>query len=318
VTFTAPTGNIVAAAATNKGKGGSTSKSPKPVVSKGNPTQGGGKEVVQVQATNNGVASGIFADSGTNVTTATTDANGIATAAAFSANGIAGNYMVIASVNGFASTASFNLSNFAGIAAPASASYSYYVTQYWSNPSTKMQGTLAYEKGYNAIIGDKPMIILAFGRQFYNVSYTPAIWEVVLTPVGGNPGVHEGMTWVAQMAQDFMQGYNDNPKHPQNITARIAIGTNNSDYPWLCDNSTNTVSGLWTAAGEQWGQMLTNLQALVSDNLAKVDVLSGDDIETWHREFPDPNNPSTDEWTAVAWGLKLGMTALRARLLLPM
>jgi hypothetical protein len=112
VTFTAPTGNIVAAAATNKGKGDSkgSKSAAKPSVSKSSsPTQGVGKGVVQAQDNSNGVASGTFADSGTNVTTATTDANGIATAAAFSANGIAGNYVVIASVNGLASTASFNL-----------------------------------------------------------------------------------------------------------------------------------------------------------------------------------------------------------------
>jgi hypothetical protein len=50
------------------------------------------------------------------------------------------------------------------------------------------------------------------------------------------------------------------------------------------------------------GQMLTNLQALASDNLIKVDVLSGDDIETWHREFPDPTNPSVDEWDGCGLG----------------
>jgi hypothetical protein len=298
VTFTAPTGNIVAAAATT-----GSNKSGKPVVSKTSPKPAiSGGTVVKAQDSGGGeVASGTFGDSGTNVTTAITDANGIATAASFSANSITGNYAVTASVNGLASTASFNLTNFAGITAPASPSYSYYVTQYWSNPSTKMQGSLAYEKGYNAIIGDKPMIILAFGRQFYNVSHTPATWEVVLTPIGGNPGVHEGMSWVAQVAQDFMQGYNDNPKH---TTAKIAIGTSTSNYPWLCDNSSNTVSGLWTAAGEHWGQMIASLQALVSDNLTNVDVLSGDDIETWHREFPDPTNPSVDEWDGCGLGVE--------------
>jgi hypothetical protein len=296
VTFIAPTGNIVAAA-TNKGS--SNSKSAKPVVGNGNPKQGASKGVVQAQDSS-GVASGTFADSGTNVTTVTTDANGIATAASFSANGIAGNYVVTASVNGLTISASFNLSNFAGIAAPASPSYSYYVTQYWSNPSTKMQGSLAYEKGYNAIIGDKPMIILAFGRQYCGESCEPAVWEVVLTPEdSSSPGVHEGMSWVAQVAQDFMQGYNDNPKH---TFAKIGIGTNNSDYPWLCDNTTNSVSGLWTAAGEQWGQMISSLQALASDNLTKVDVLSGDDIETWHREFPDPTNSALDEWDGCGLG----------------
>jgi hypothetical protein len=112
VSFTAPTGNVVAAAATNKG----SSKSGKPVIGKGsspNPTKGAaGGAIMQVPVSGDGgVASGIFADSGTNLTTATTDANGVATAATFSANELMGNYVVTASVNGLTATASFNLAN---------------------------------------------------------------------------------------------------------------------------------------------------------------------------------------------------------------
>jgi hypothetical protein len=111
VQFTAPTDNIVVDAATNKGSSKSTTKPSSGKSSRPTPTKGvvGGAGVPV--SSDGEVASGIFADSGTNVTTATTDANGIATAAAFSANGLMGNYVVTASVNGLVSTASFNLTN---------------------------------------------------------------------------------------------------------------------------------------------------------------------------------------------------------------
>jgi hypothetical protein len=59
-------------------------------------------------------ASGKFADTGTNTTKATSDANGVATAAAFTANGTAGAYTVTATASGAQAGASFNLSNTTG------------------------------------------------------------------------------------------------------------------------------------------------------------------------------------------------------------
>jgi hypothetical protein len=56
-------------------------------------------------------AGGTFADTGAITTTATTNPAGIATAAAFTANGQAGDYMVLASANGVASPATFLLGN---------------------------------------------------------------------------------------------------------------------------------------------------------------------------------------------------------------
>lgn len=63
-------------------------------------------------------ASGKFADTGTNSTTATTDNNGAATSAAFVANGITGAYTVTASAQGAQTAVTFNLTNTTG--APAS------------------------------------------------------------------------------------------------------------------------------------------------------------------------------------------------------
>ncbi len=59
------------------------------------------------------VPSGTFVG-GSNVATATTDANGLATAPAFTANGKLGAFAVTASVSGLASTASFSLTNQSG------------------------------------------------------------------------------------------------------------------------------------------------------------------------------------------------------------
>ncbi len=61
-------------------------------------------------------ASGAFSDSGTNTTTASTDASGIATASAFTANATSGTYNVEASVSGVATPAEFQLENVAPVA----------------------------------------------------------------------------------------------------------------------------------------------------------------------------------------------------------
>jgi len=59
-------------------------------------------------------ASGIFADSTTNTTMATTDAKGIATSAVFTANGTSGANTVMATVAGVQTAAAFSLVNMAG------------------------------------------------------------------------------------------------------------------------------------------------------------------------------------------------------------
>lgn len=66
-------------------------------------------------------ASGLFSDSNSNVTTAATNSNGIATSASFTANGISGADIVIATVAGVASPATFSLTNAAGAAATIAA-----------------------------------------------------------------------------------------------------------------------------------------------------------------------------------------------------
>lgn len=60
-------------------------------------------------------ASGTFADTGTNTTSATTDANGVATSTAFTANSTSGPDSVTATVAGVSTPATFNLTNIAGV-----------------------------------------------------------------------------------------------------------------------------------------------------------------------------------------------------------
>ncbi|HEX6034431.1 MAG TPA: M4 family metallopeptidase, partial [Anaerolineales bacterium] len=56
-------------------------------------------------------ASGTFANSHTGISTAVTDANGIATASAFTANNVRGSYVVVATVAGLETSANFQLFN---------------------------------------------------------------------------------------------------------------------------------------------------------------------------------------------------------------
>ena len=66
-------------------------------------------------------ASGSFADTGTNVTSATTGANGVATSTLFTANSISGPDSVAATVAGVSTQATFNLMNIAGVPATITA-----------------------------------------------------------------------------------------------------------------------------------------------------------------------------------------------------
>ncbi len=83
------------------------------VMTNGSPTSG---MVVTFTAPATG-ASGTFADTHTNTTTATTNTSGVATSAAFTADGTAGAYTVTAVVSGVPTPASFSLTNTTG--APA-------------------------------------------------------------------------------------------------------------------------------------------------------------------------------------------------------
>lgn len=159
-----------------------------------------------------------------------------------------------------------------------------YVPEYWQTFQTfnGQYRTLAYQKGYQApYSAPSPNIILDFGRQALAPSGN---WAIYTIPEQAK----HSMTWVRNIAQDFIDGYNDNPSHPP---AFIAIGTNNGNYDWLCNNYDATqVSSLWRIAGDQWGQMVKSVIPR-----SKVTAKSANDIEAWNGTFP--NN-----WAACGYG----------------
>ncbi len=79
-------------------------------------------------------ASGTFADTHTNTTSAITDINGIATSSAFTSNNVFGGYSVSATVSGLVSSADFQLTN--GVQ----------VKTYTTNHSTNLPGTLVCDQ----------------------------------------------------------------------------------------------------------------------------------------------------------------------------
>jgi hypothetical protein len=97
------------------------------------------------------------------------------------------------------------------------------------------------------------------------------------------------MTWTRNIAQAYIDGYNANAAHPH---AYIAIGTNNGNYPWLCNNNDATqVSSLWGIAGNVWGSFIAGLTPRT-----RVTVKSANDIEAWYA----PN--TFGAWTACGYG----------------
>jgi hypothetical protein len=86
------------------------------------------------------------------------------------------------------------------------------------------------------------------------------------------------MTWVQNIAQAFINGYNDGHS---NFTY-ISVSTNNSEDLWTC--TTSGVDSRWYTAGVQWGQLFGS-KGLTSTSLVYVE--SGNDIESWKNEYGD-------------------------------
>lgn len=149
--------------AVNSGSGQSAAVSTAfgaPLVAKvttgGTPTSG---VVVTFTAPATG-ASGTFAG-GTN--TATTDSNGLATSAAFTANGTAGTYTVAATVSGVSTPANFTLTNSA--ATVASTNFAFYLSGY----EAADQGDNFYALAGAVSIGADGTVL--GGEQDYNDAY---------------------------------------------------------------------------------------------------------------------------------------------------
>ncbi len=154
------------------------------------------------------------------------------------------------------------------LAAPTSPGTAYYVDQHWGDSLTwnGPTGFYAYQFGYGVQPGSPvPIIFLDFGRQLYEDN----IWKNSLVYGGAHVSTYCASCWVHLVAQDFIQGYNDNPDH---AVASIAVGTNNGNYPWACNDTLD-----WNNSGQAWGLLITGLVAP-----SKVVLRSGNDIESWN------------------------------------
>ncbi len=153
------------------------------------------------------------------------------------------------------------------------------------------QGTNAYNAGndFPVIQGSTPIIILDFGRQWQNP--TTGNWGISLI----HSQIKHSLNWVISVSQAFIDGYNHNQSHP---ATRIAIGVNNGNYPWDCDNThPESVDGNWYIAGQQWGGMINNIVSR-----SRVQVWSANDIEDWSED------PIFQGWGACGLGTRLWLT----------
>jgi len=125
----------------------------------------GGEEVAYAAPASG--ASGTFADSGTNVTVATTDAFGVASPATFTANGVGGAYIVEATVPGVSAPAEFALENGGWYVAPGGSNGNSCLEP--ASPCATINGVL----GKAGFVGGDPVLV-AIG------TFTGSGGEVVL------------------------------------------------------------------------------------------------------------------------------------------
>jgi hypothetical protein len=151
---------------------------------------------------------------------------------------------------------------------------------------------VAFEKGYTAQSG-APLndIILAFGRQVEPANPNVDGWGVQLTPPGSySPCIDDNgirdRDWVISVAEAYVEGYLANPAHR---SGRIAIGTNNANFPWDCNNLGET-SDLWSQAGEEWRLMLDEIDV----PSLRVDIIGANDVESWWSDTPSERFTAPD------------------------
>ena len=160
---------------------------------------------------------------------------------------------------------------------PTETGYFYYVQPFWGDVITYKgrQVLRAYKFGFQASYGaPDPKFILDFGRQNFDPD-GDAGWGVNLV-ANGDPFITNSDVII--IAEAFMQGYSDNSAHP---TAYVGVGTNNSNYPWACDNNDpSSLSANWYAAGESWGKLVKQVHSF-----SRVIPRSANDIESWTGTF---------------------------------
>lgn len=100
-------------------------------------------------------------------------------------------------------------------------------------------------------------------------------WHILLVPQGNVPVLDriKTHTWIISVTEEFMRGYDDNPKHGDTF---LAVGTSNSNVAWACDKDGET-SDLWHEAGKQWGDMVEHICVPGS----KISLHGANDVESW-------------------------------------
>jgi len=161
-------------------------------------------------------ASGTFADTGTNTTGASTDANGVATSPLFTANAIAGTNDVTATVAGASTPATFNLTNLSGSAVTITAT----------------SGT-----PQKAVIGSAfsaPLVATVFDGFLNPVSGVPVTFSAPASSASGTfsngTTTETDITDASGMATSSAFSANGTAGGPYIITASIAGGPAPADF----------------------------------------------------------------------------------------
>lgn len=183
--------------------------------------------------------------------------------------------------------------NFGSYSQSTSSGDAYYVDSSWADiiSFNGISTIAAYQRGYNTSIGSpiRGLALLSFGRQIYDNTYG---WGAYLFQEVGD---FHSNAWVAMVAQRFIDGYIANPTHRN---AYIAIGVNNANYGWTCDNSSLSSLDLrWEQAGNSWGNLVHTLRSLYTERAYPV---SANDFEAW--QFTDPITGELDPWIACGNG----------------
>jgi hypothetical protein len=138
-------------------------------------------------------ASGTFADSGSNVTTAVSNASGVATAAAFTANGTSGADTVTATAPGVTTPANFILTNSAGAPASITATGGTPQTAQTSSPFSQPLSATVLDSSSNPISG----VAVTFTAPATGASGTFANGTATETDTTNASGVAISTTFVA-------------------------------------------------------------------------------------------------------------------------
>lgn len=194
-------------------------------------------------------ARGTFA-SGSNTTTATTNASGVATASVFTANTVSGSYTVTGTVGVVGTPANYILTNSPGSAASVAAT---------AGTPQSTQISTAFPVNFQVVVHD------AFGNTVPNtiVNFTPPPSGATGTFAGGNTATtnSSGVATANVFVANFVAG---------SYTVNAMVGGVAAPAPFALTNTPGTSASVSTTAGSPQSAQVgtaftTNLQATVRD-----------------------------------------------------